>query len=73
MEKSSAPFSLGGEPNGISIRGNGPFKSEPITMVYKCTRRIVIGSFLAALPLIEIYRFKLVHSINRMGQNNSFR
>ena len=40
---------------GISIRGNGPLSNGPITMVYQCTRSIVISSFKkGTLPLIEI-------------------
>ena len=69
MEKSSAPFSLGGEPiwNGISIRGN---VSYVYTMVHQCTKSIVIGSFLkGALPQIKT-QFQIGSILTRIGQNS---
>ena len=48
MEKSSAPHSRGMELiwNGISIRGNPLIQINLLlTMVHRCTRGIVFGSF----------------------------
>ena len=55
MEKSSAPFSLGGNNLKLSIRENTPFSNEPITTVHQAQKPFYWFIFKkGALPIFEI-------------------